>query len=401
MEKINRKGFLQLSALATSSLLIPGFLKGMGNRFAGSNSQNVLVILQLSGGNDGINTFIPYRDDFYYKNRPQLSYQSSEILKISDEVGFNPALTGLRKLYDNGDLCILNQVGYPNPDHSHFRSMDIWTTGSSGNEYLDTGWIGRYLDANCKGCGNAHIAIEVEDSLGLALKGENIKGLAISNPARIYKYIQDPFYKKLSALDSKEELHNEQASYLYKTMAETNSSVSYIYEKSKIYKSSSIYPQNNFGRNLKTIAELICSGSETKIYYLSISGFDTHARQKPIHERILGIVSESLTSFIRDLKKNDKFDSTMIMAFSEFGRRVTQNASQGTDHGEANNILLAGGALKKKGLYNKIADLEKLDAGNMKYQLDFRNIYATILAKWLDADDEIILGKKFELLNFV
>jgi len=403
MSKMNRKKFLQLSALASGSVFIPKFLNGLN--LNGSLSSDfdgkTLIVIQLSGGNDGLNTFIPYKNDLYYKLRPQLAIPESSVLKVNAEMGFHPAMSGMKELYEAGDLCIINNVGYPNPDHSHFRSMDIWTTASGSDKYLDSGWLGRYLDTSCAGCNNAHVAIEVDETLGKAMKGKMIKGLAINNPERLFRATKDPFFKDMMALKGNDKNANSNADYLYKTLVETSSSVSYIYDKTKIYKTTEIYPDTAFGKNLKLIAELICSGSETKIYYVSLSGFDTHARQKLLQEKLLTVVSDGMKALTNDLKKNNKFDDTLILTFSEFGRRVQQNGSYGTDHGEANNLILTGGALKKKGFYNSPPDLEKLSQGNLKYQTDFRSVYATVLKQWMKADDVKILGSEFDKLSLI
>ena len=402
MQIINRKKFLTLSALASGSVLIPDFLKHLraGISPVADPGNKVLVVLQLSGGNDGLNTFIPFRNDLYYKLRPTLGYPESSVLKISDEMALNPAMDSMRRLYDQGDLCIINSIGYPNPDHSHFRSMDIWNTASASDEYISTGWLGRYLDSHCQPCNHNHHAIEVDDTLSTSLKGEFAKGLAISKPERLLRVTQDPFIKKLAEHPSVQ-TGNSAKSYLYKTLVETSSSVSYIYKQSKIYQSQEAYPANSFGNNLKLIAELICSGSETTVYYLSFTGFDTHAKQKPVHERLLKTFSDGLQVFISDLKKNNRYNDTLILAFSEFGRRAQQNGSNGTDHGEGNNLILAGGELKQKGFYNASPDLSDLAMDNVKFKVDFRSVYSTVLENWLKADAGKIIGSNFPKLNFI
>ncbi len=402
MNSISRKNFLKLTALASGSMLIPEFLHGLGKSVVSplSETGKSLVIIQLSGGNDGLNTFIPFQNDLYYQLRPSLSYPKSSVLKVTPEMGLNPAMSAMQALYDRGDLCVINNIGYPNPDHSHFRSMDIWTTASGSDQYLDTGWLGRYLDSQCHPCSDPHHAIEVDDTLSTALKGMHSKGLAISNPDRLYRVTRDPFIRDLGNMQP-ESKQNPTKSYLYKTLAETSMSVGYVYEKSKIFKSTASYPSNRFGNDLKLIAELICSGSETKVYYVSLSGFDTHARQKQVHERLLTTLSVGLSAMVGDLKKNNRFNDTLVMAFSEFGRRVRQNGSEGTDHGEANNLFLLSGALKQKGFINAMPDLANLALYNLKYQVDFRSVYATVLNKWLKADDEKIIGSTFDKLKFI
>ena len=397
MENLTRRGFIKKSMLATSGAwLVPQFLKAFEDSHAASSTDQVLIILQLSGGNDGLNTIVPYRNDLYYQSRPTLGITRDKVLRVTDELGFNPALTKLQQLYDQGVLTVINNVGYPNPDRSHFRSMDIWQTASPSNEYLTTGWIGRYLDSSCEGCG-AHTAVEIDDALSLALRGDRVKGMAIKDPAKLYRVTQSLFFKKVS------EGHAEEPTldYLYKTMAETASNAEYIYNKSSITRSSMEYPASEFGKQLKTISELIQSGIKTKVYYASLSGFDTHVRQSGQQERLLTTYSEAVYALVEDLKSTGNFDRTLIMTFSEFGRRVQENASGGTDHGTANNLFLVGGKLKTKGFYNQTPDLQKLDQGDLIYEIDFRQVYATVLKNWLHTDSSVILNSSFSTLDLV
>src|SRR6187399_3634121 len=192
---IKRREFLQVGSLATASLMVPKFLKAFEGRNMVLPGNKVLVILQLSGGNDGLNTVIPYRNDIYYKSRQRIGIERSKILSLTDEAGLHPSLTGFKELYDDGSLGILNSVGYPNPDRSHFRSMDIWHSASESNEYVNTGWLGRYLDAQCKGCDKPTQAMELDDVLSMALKGEENKGLAFKDPQKLFNTSNGPFIK--------------------------------------------------------------------------------------------------------------------------------------------------------------------------------------------------------------
>jgi uncharacterized protein (DUF1501 family) len=398
----SRRTFIKQSALATAgTMLLPNFLKAFErNPHLSLEPGKILVIIQLSGGNDGLNTVIPYTNDLYYQYRPQLALSKANVLKASDHLGFHPSLEKLNELYDQGYLAVINNVGYPNPDRSHFRSMDIWHTASDANEYLNTGWIGRYLDSSCKDCHVAHQALEIDDTLSLALKGESIKGLAVKNPKKLYQALHNDFFQRVTK-NTPQESADPALHYLYKTLAETTSSADYIYNKSKVYQSSVAYPNNEFAGQLKTVAELINSGIETKVYYVSLSGFDTHVRQQPVHERLLGMYAESVHAFISDLEKNNRFQDVMVLTFSEFGRRVAQNASNGTDHGTANNLFILGKNLKKKGFINETPDLSKLDDGDLVHQIDFRRVYATVLNNWLGTSEAKVLQGKFELLDFI
>ena len=216
-----RKEFLQLGSLASASLMMPKFLKAFHQTGVVPPGNKVMVVLQFSGVNDGLNTVIPFRNDIYYKSRPALGIQKNAALTLTDEVGINPALTYFKELFDEGSLGIINNVGYPNPDRSHFRSMDIWQSASDSNQYVTTGWLGRYLDAQCSGCDKPTQALEVDDVRSLALKGEVNKGLALKDPKKLYNQSNERFFKEINAAHE----HGEAAAdYLYKTLSETLSS---------------------------------------------------------------------------------------------------------------------------------------------------------------------------------
>jgi uncharacterized protein (DUF1501 family) len=388
--------------LATAgTMLVPNFIKAFESSVPGDKNEKILVVIQLSGGNDGLNTVVPYTNDLYYQYRPKLAVQKDLVLKATDDMGFHPALAKLKELYDQGYLCVLNNVGYPNPDRSHFRSMDIWHTASNSDEYLSTGWIGRYLDSSCQPCNIAHQAIEIDDSLSLALKGESIKGMAVKHPKKVFDTLNHPFMKNIQERNELKGMEDPTLHYLYKTMAETVSSAEYIYQKSRVYSTSLTYPTNEFGNHLKTIAQLINAGVTTKVYYVSLAGFDTHVRQQQQHEKLLSMYAEGVATFIKDLEMNNRFKDVMIMTFSEFGRRVAENASAGTDHGTANNVFLMGKAIRQKGIINDTPDLSQLDEGDLIHQVDFRSIYATLLHQWLEAPHKKILNSSFPLLNFI
>jgi len=401
---MNRRAFLQKTALATAgTMLIPSFLKAFESPLLPNKAkgEKILVVIQFSGGNDGLNTVVPFQNDIYYAKRPRLAVPKIDALHLNDELGLNPVMAGLHKLYEKGFLTVINQVGYPNPDRSHFRSMDIWQTASASNEYLSTGWLGRYLDATCgRDCKTAHEVVEIDDMLSLALKGDKIKGLATTNAKKIYEATQNKHIQRLSQLAPQYKDEHGEATYLYKTLAETVSSASYLYSKTKTYNATQIYPDNEFAQQLKTIAQLINAGVDTSVYYTSLTGFDTHVNQKNQHEKLLKTYSEAIETFVKDLQTGGRWSDVMVMTFSEFGRRVSQNASGGTDHGTANNLFLLGGSLQKAGVWNEAPNLTDLDEGDLKYKVDFRDIYATILRKHLQADHKVILGGEFQMLDF-
>ena len=375
---LKRKEFIQVGSLATASLMLPKFLKAFEGRNMVPLGNKVVVILQLSGGNDGLNTVIPVRNDLYYKARPKLGIGKTKALSLTDEVSLHPALTGFKELFDDGSLAIMNSVGYPNPDRSHFRSMDIWHTASQSNEYWTNGWVGRYLDAQCKGCDKPTQAIEIDDVLSLALKGENIKGIAVKDPRRLYGTANEKFFRDIMK-NHTDEAGEQPVDYLYKTMAETLSSADYIFQQSKLHPSNADYPKTDLGNSLKTIASLIYSEINTKVYYVSLGSFDTHINQDAQQQRLFTEMNEAVKAFVKDLKQQNRFEDVMLFTFSEFGRRVEQNASGGTDHGTANNMFLVSGGLKQKGILNPLPDLSDLNEGDLKYKVDFKNVYATVL----------------------
>ena len=226
------------------------------------------------------------------------------------------------------------------------------------------------------------------------MKGKKLKGLPVTNV--------NQFYRSAKQIKVSSNTHeHEMASFLYKTIGNTQNSAQYLFEKSKVFRSKKTYPQNAFANQLKEVAEMIISGVESPINYVSLGGFDTHNRQQQRQERLLNMYSDSLKVFVDDLKQNDRWNDTLVMTFSEFGRRVKQNGSDGTDHDKANNLFILGGQLKTKGLYNEMPDLMNLDDGDVRYSIDFRQVYSSILSNWLEADASNIMGRSFQKLGFI
>jgi uncharacterized protein (DUF1501 family) len=396
---MNRRDFVKQTTFASGMFFIPQFLKAFENPTLYPFNNKKLVIIQLKGGNDGLNTVVPFRNDVYYQKRNHIALQKNDLLKLDSEFGFHKSLAPLQKLYDKGYLSILNSVGYPTPNLSHFRSTDIWQTASGSEQVLQNGWVGRFLDHTKS---KPHHAIEVDDALSLMMKGENVSGLAITNPKAFYGALREPFFHTIADNTIDPHLSEHNLGYLYNTMIDAKSSSKYIFEKSETKSSRGEYPKNNFGKQLKTISEFITSGLETQVYYAGLNGFDTHANQIGTQARLLKTYATCMEVFVDDLEHNNALDDVLILTFSEFGRRVKQNKSRGTDHGAANNVFVVGKHLKKQGLYNSLPNLEDLDNnGNIKYQIDFREIYATILDKWLNVDDTAILNKNFSKLSLL
>ncbi|HWB65000.1 MAG TPA: DUF1501 domain-containing protein, partial [Chitinophagales bacterium] len=346
---------------------------------------------------DGLNTVVPYNNDIYYKSRPVIGIKKEDVLRLDSDLGFNGVLEGLKEIYDQGWLSVLNNIGYPNPDRSHFRSMDIWQTASGANSYLTTGWLGRYLDTAYESRKKAYEAIEVSGELSPALFGETVNGLLVPDLENFFGPVNELKGFNKPGFNS----GNTNLDYLYKTLADLNSTAQYLYQKSKIYQSKAPYPTWGLALDLKLIAELIISGAESSVYYATLDGFDTHVDQTSQHHNKLNELGNALNVFVHDLKDNNRLDEVVIMVFSEFGRRVAQNAANGTDHGTANNLFIISSKLKKPGIFNSVPDLTNLDQGDLKYTIDFRSVYASLLHNWLGADDERILGGEFDRTAFI
>ncbi|MBW8685627.1 DUF1501 domain-containing protein [Chitinophaga rhizophila] len=401
---LNRRKFLQVGSLASASVMMPKLLKAFEKDHLVPPGNKILVVVQLSGGNDGLNTVIPYRNDIYYKLRPTLGIAREQALSLTDDIGLHPALQGLKGLYDEGALAILNNVGYPDPDRSHFRSMDIWQSAGPSSENWSDGWIGRFLDAQCAACDKPVQALEIDDTLSLAMKGIRQKGLAFKDPDKLQAAANDRLFKELLGKEgniSAATDDHQPVDYLYKTMSATMSSAGYIKNQFKAYKTKEIFPATELGKNMQTIARLIMSDISTKIYYVSHGAFDTHVNQLASQQTQLKRLDEAITALTRELKSNNRFQDVVIVTFSEFGRRVAQNAGGGTDHGTANNMFIIGGGLKQHGLLNQGPDLEHLVDGDLQYQVDFKSVYATLLKNWLHADDGAILRQQYTHLSFV
>ena len=316
----NRRQFIRDTSLVSSSLWVPAFLQApMLTKSSKSREGNILVVIQLSGGNDGLNTIVPFTNDIYYKNRSEISIPSSLVERLSDNQGFHPALSSLVELFHQGEMTILNDVGYPNPDRSHFRSMDIWHTGSLAKEQQRTGWLGRYLDHACAKCQAPYHAIEIGDNLSLALHGGFRDGLAMLGPEKLQRATANTFLQNVGKDYKTRPADN--LDFLYKTMIEVQQSAQYLTKKAKTHESTFVYPNHPFGVGMQQISELITADTNTQIYYISLPGFDTHFNQKARQLQLLSVYAQALSTFVKDLKSNHLFEDILIMTFSEFGRR--------------------------------------------------------------------------------
>jgi uncharacterized protein (DUF1501 family) len=363
----------------------------------------ILVVLQLSGGNDGLNTVIPYADDLYHRARPSLGHDAKTVLKIDDYLALHPNLGPLKSLYDKGNLCVVQGVGYPNPNRSHFRAMDIWQSAAPEKEVVTDGWIGRYFDNTCAGC-DPRVGVSIGQTQPLAMKGQRITPLEFERPD-LFRYggadtqhfsqlnqaaANDPPAQKGPAAFS----HASQLDFIHRTAMDAQVSSEQILRTTGRHAPAANYPRNELGQSLQTVASLIAGGLPTRVYYVSFGGFDTHAGERQRHDNLMTQLGEALAAFWSDLAAQKNTDRVLMMTFSEFGRRVAQNASGGTDHGAAAPMFLLGTSLQK-GIVGKHPSLADLDQGDLKFQVDFRSVYAAVLQGWLQTPSKPILGQQF------
>lgn len=361
--------------------------------------RSILVLIQLAGGNDGLNTVVPFEDDNYYRLRPRLGIKKQDLHVINDQLGFHPGCGEMAELYKNGDLAVIQNVGYPNPNRSHFRSMEIWETGSKSNEYLTTGWLGRYFDNCCSGAPEDDpLALGIGNDMPdvfLAGDAHNVfslgasRGGATSAPAGMVDAIRDGDYSS-----------STNASFLQHTLMNTMVTERKVIERLRGYKEMAQYPNSNLARNLKNVAALIASGQETRVYFVSLGGFDTHANQETRHMTLMRQLSPAMAAFQADLVAHGLDDQVLTMTFSEFGRRPSENVSGGTDHGTAAPLFVMGSQLKGS-LYGSAPDLNLQKNKDMTYSTDFRSIYSTVIRRWFDADPKLVLDGKFKDIRFI
>lgn len=366
--------------------------------------KNILLVIQLSGGNDGLGTVIPYPDRTYFAARPTLAPKPDEILKITDTVGLHPSLKGLQGLYNYGHVAIMQGVGYPNPNRSHFRSMQIWQTARPDvNE--PTGWLGRYLEANDDDEANTLRAMNVGALLPRTLYTESTLVPSITN-LETYQFRTDTKYANDTSaqIDAIHHLcdhsqHGAFEEYIRAAAIDAFSSSEMLKKAVGKYQSSVQYGNNAFAEGLKMVAQVIAADLGTRIFYVSLGGFDTHSNQARTHGDLLQMLDEGITTFYNDLERMGKADQVAIMTFSEFGRRVAENGSMGTDHGTALPLFVLGGNIKG-GVYGNNPDLTNLDQGDLRMQTDFRSVYASVIKNWLGADPTKVLEGNWSDINF-
>ena len=432
-----RRSFLRTTMLgAATSWTVPGFVQStflsMNAHAADSAVQAttgkdapILVLIQLAGGNDGLNTVVPYADDNYYKARKVLGIKDKEVLRLGENAGLHPDLKFLHRAFQDGQLSVVQGVGYPNPNRSHFRSTEIWTRATDANRVGTTGWIGRYFDNACAG-EDPTVGVALVDRQPDAFVAKNRPGIALKTPD-LYRWMhgsdgaaeEEEMFRGMNAPDDDMSEAGSSISmvaggnagiglgsaadslkFLERTALDAQVSSDKIREllaKSKVQVG---YPGVPLGRSLQLVARMIEGGLPTRVFYVSHGGFDTHSGQKNAHATRLKQLDESLAAFQKDIAAQNASDRVVVMTFSEFGRRVQENANGGTDHGTAAPLFVLGGKIKG-GLVGAQPSLTDLSNGDLKFNTDFRSVYATLLEQWLQTKSAPILGREFPKLAFL
>jgi uncharacterized protein (DUF1501 family) len=418
------RGLTVLSAATTMPLFLQRTCLALNNpqdlpltQAAMGVGEQILVCVQMSGGNDGLATVIPLDNDDYRRARPQLA-QTQKLLALDKSgVALHPNLIGFKELYDAGHLALIQGVGYPNPNRSHFRSMEIWQTADPTRPRTD-GWLGRYFDAQCKGSDPKDMpdpksAVNIGSTAPMALQGSKFAAISFQNPQsyqwfagnkNVDKKMRDTFAAVNDLNNTGDELAgqtsgNPTLDFLERTALDAQLSSDEIRAVTTKYAAAVSYPNTPFAQQLQMVAQMIAGGLKTRVYYVSLGGFDTHSNEKQAHDRLMATLSAGVSAFMKDLKHQGNHEKVLVMTFSEFGRRVAENASHGTDHGTAAPMFVFG-SMVKGGVYGDHPSLrpQDLDAGDLKFHTDFRSVYATILSNWMKADSAQILGANFKTL---
>ncbi|MEO8049062.1 MAG: DUF1501 domain-containing protein [Acidobacteriota bacterium] len=401
LSKLNRRDVLRaglsgLSMSAGTALRVGVFGQAAAALAAEAESNGkILVVLELSGGNDGLNTVVPYADDAYYKHRPKIGLPQKNLRVIDDHFGFNQGMVGFERLFKDGKLAIVHGCGYDNPSFSHFSSMAYWQTAApnSGEQY---GWVGRLADTIAPDAPPNYL-VNIDTHQSLAVRSRRHVPVVFDDPN---KFSRESFFDENEVFRSNPDsgkVVNPARQFLLDTNRSAKSASALVQEAWAKYHSPVDY--GIVGLDLPKIAALIEAGMPTRLYYTAYrnNAFDTHVFQNDVHQRLLTYASDSISAFMLDLMRIGRADDVVLMAFSEFGRRVPENVSLGTDHGAANLMFVAGSPVKG-GHYGQIPSLAKLDPGdNLLHTTDFRRVYATMIAGWLQhPDTRELLNGEFE-----
>ena len=395
----SRRNFLKSSSLVSLAPFLPTAIGKMAWAAEAATDQKVLVVIQMDGGNDGINTVVPYGDDGYGRSRKKLRLKTADLHKLNDHVGLHRFMKPAKELFGDGRLSIIQGVGYPNPDRSHFSSMKTWQTARLDKaHHTGNGWLGLAIDAKLANSTNSHHggdAIFVGDQeTPPALWGRRSSTIDLAKAEDLRLDLAETIASVDKLTSDTDDLHQ----FMRRQIVSSQTAAQEFARQAAGSATDVTYPNSGLGKRLKLISQLLRSGNAARVYYTIQSGYDTHADQRNTHGRLLSDFSRSTKSFLDDLKAAGLDDRVVLMAFSEFGRRVAENGSAGTDHGTAGPVFLAGSPVRG-GLIGETPDLSDLVDGDLKTSLDFRRVYASLLRDWLDVTPAPICGGEFKSLD--
>ena len=399
---LTRRRFLQNSSAVAFGVGLPEFFRRAAlaapDAAVGGSRETILVVVELTGGNDGLNTVIPFRDPAYAAARPTLKQPAATIRKIDEELGFHPSMQAFSKLLEDSKLAIVQGVGYPNPNRSHFESMDIWHKATAAREQ-QYGWLGRTAPRLEPG-GAMHVG---GGEPPLALFGTSGHAPSLHSLEQYQLRVGGDEARKRAIIEKQATVTaggDDLLQFVRSSARQTYASAERLREVAKSYETPISYPGTGLGSRLKLIAQLIDAGVPERVYYTSHGGFDTHAAQQEIHARLLQEFSEAVAAFVEDVSHHGHGRRVLVLTFSEFGRRVRENGSQGTDHGVASQMFLVGDTVKP-GLIGEHPSLTDLDSGDLKFHTDFRSVYATVLDEWLGVRSTDVLGGEYPRVDLL
>lgn len=404
----NRRDFLKttIGAMAAAPLAPHLLLNArLAARATSAGNAPILVVIQLAGGNDGLNSIVPYGSGLYYSDRPNIAVPAASVLPIDSTVGFNPNLKGLKALYDQGKVAIVQGAGYAQPTRSHFQSTTIWETADPSLRQT-TGWLGRYLDSALANEHNPLAAVSLGPTMPLTLLSRQSPVTVIENVSTYHFALSR---REGPAIMSAFEAMNASTSkdappyinLIRSAARDAQEGVKDLASLSTGYKPAVTYPQSQLSRQLQLVSQLIAADLGTQVFHVTVGGFDDHAAEVYTHARLMTELGDGVNAFMQDLTAQGKADRVLMMTFSEFGRRVRENAGRGTDHGTAAPMFVIGNAVKG-GLVGADPILSTLDDdGDLVYGIDFRSVYGTVLDRWMGGGSAQVLGGSFETLPFL
>jgi uncharacterized protein (DUF1501 family) len=374
---------------------------------APEKDRSVLVLVQLAGGNDGLNTLVPFEDADYYRLRPTLGIARDKVLRLTSQAGLHPSCTAMNQLYQSGKLAIIQNVGYPNPNRSHFRSTEIWETGSGSDEFAATGWVGRFLDNACAGVpADSHdpVAVHVTNGVPQSFMSAQAHPTFGLGPGGARRREDEETRKLLESMVSntgpKSLADSGNSTFLKQTLMDTLVTERKVQRIIGDYRPTAPYPGSPLATSLRNVAALVAARMPTRVYFVTLGGFDTHSNQVGQHGFLLTQLSEALVAFQKDLEAKRLDSQVTTMTFSEFGRRPSENQSRGTDHGTAAPLFVMGSSVKA-GVHGTAPSLKLTQNQDLAFTTDFRQVYATALDRWLGCPAEKVLRGQFEPVAFL